>query len=89
VGGKSLYRQKTLCSLRECIAFSLQNLFVAFDGVMNQKKGVNTIPYIKKGNKGFKFLHQKANKNLKPIRGIRIPLLSEREGLVQRDSGIG
>jgi len=24
----------------------------AFDGVMNQKKGVNTIPY-KKGNKGL------------------------------------
>jgi len=30
----------------------------AFDGVVNQKKGVNTIPYIKKGNQGFKFLHQ-------------------------------
>jgi len=32
----------------------------AFDGVMNKKKGVNTIPFIKKGNKGFKFIHQMA-----------------------------
>jgi len=38
-------------------AFSLQSLF---GGVMNQKKGVNTIPYIKKEKKGFKFLHQMA-----------------------------
>jgi len=30
----------------------------AFDGVMNHKKGVNTISYLKKGNKGFKFLRQ-------------------------------